>query len=122
MTGGITNEIKFQMMENTIKFYWKGKRTDIDYPSSHIGTRTPSRFIWSKMAHLFNMSEQEVLKPDDKIVVDASGNEYSACEFFAEISDTTMWTFDLPLKLLPVIEPESSDVEPEVDTICLPEK
>jgi hypothetical protein len=98
MSGGITNIIKFRTLENTSKYYWKEKRTDVDYPSSMLGTKTPTLFIWSKMEHMINVMDQAISKNNSKVIVDGSGKELTAMEFLARISNSRMWTFDFPLK------------------------
>jgi len=94
MSGGITNLIKFRTLENTSKYYWKERGSTIDYPSAMIGTKTPSRFLWSKMEHLINIMEQAVSENPIKTIVDGSGNEFTADEFISAISGTKMWNFD----------------------------
>jgi len=96
MSGGITNIIKFRTLDNTFKYYWKDRESDVDYPRTYIGMRTPSRFVWTKMEHMVVIMEQAILKNPQKIIT-AGKRELSAMEFLSEVAPTTMWMFDRSL-------------------------
>jgi hypothetical protein len=98
MSGGIAHLIKFRTLENTSKYYWKDRRTTIDYPSTMLGTKTPSIFRWSKIEHMLDVMDHISAKNYNKMIVDGGGKELSPVEFLIEISSAKMWTFDRTLE------------------------
>jgi hypothetical protein len=96
MSGGITNLIKFRTLDNTFKYYWKDRESDVDYPRTYIGMKTPSQFKWTKMEHYLTITEQAFLNNNQKIIT-VGTREITAREFLIEIASTSMWLFDRPM-------------------------
>lgn len=90
------NNMEIRTLENVRKFYFKGTESGIDYPSSLIGTKTPSIFIWTKMEHLYSIMSKGDSEKDQKIIVSGT-QEYTAIEFMRIVSGIRMWTFDRSL-------------------------